>query len=210
MRWRAARRANACMAELFGKATGCSRGLGGSMHYFDKANHMYGGHAIVGAHIPLATGMAFASKYRERRSRHALLLRRRRHQSGRISRGVQSRCALQAAGHLHLREQPLRDGDERGALDFAEADRRSGGRLRHAGLRGRRDEFSRRPRQAHRGGRFDSQGSASGIRRDPDLPLPRPLDVGSGELSHEGSARESIAWTIRSRVCARSSRARAS
>src|SRR5437773_10081526 len=57
--------ANACMAELFGKATGCSRGLGGSMHYFDKANHMYGGHAIVGAHVPLASGMAFASKYRK-------------------------------------------------------------------------------------------------------------------------------------------------
>jgi pyruvate dehydrogenase E1 component alpha subunit len=56
--------ANACMAELFGKATGCSSGLGGSMHYFDKANHMYGGHAIVGAHVPLAAGMAFASKYR--------------------------------------------------------------------------------------------------------------------------------------------------
>ena len=57
--------ANACMAELFGKATGCSRGLGGSMHYFDKENHMYGGHAIVGAHVPLAAGMAFAAKYRK-------------------------------------------------------------------------------------------------------------------------------------------------
>jgi pyruvate dehydrogenase E1 component alpha subunit len=57
--------ADACMAELFGKATGCSRGLGGSMHYFDKAHHMYGGHAIVGAHVPLAAGMAFASKYRD-------------------------------------------------------------------------------------------------------------------------------------------------
>src|SRR5918998_3932317 len=57
--------ANACMAEMFGRATGCSRGLGGSMHYFDKKNHMYGGHAIVGAHIPLAAGMAFASKYRD-------------------------------------------------------------------------------------------------------------------------------------------------
>src|SRR6201982_1537724 len=57
--------ANACMAELFGKETGCSRGLGGSMHFFDKKNHMYGGHAIVGAHVPLAAGMAFASKYRE-------------------------------------------------------------------------------------------------------------------------------------------------
>jgi pyruvate dehydrogenase E1 component alpha subunit len=56
--------ANACMAELFGKETGCSHGLGGSMHFFDKANHLYGGHAIVGAHVPLAAGMAFASKYR--------------------------------------------------------------------------------------------------------------------------------------------------
>ena len=55
---------NACMAELYGKTTGCSRGLGGSMHYFDRANHMYGGHAIVGGHLPLATGLAFASKYR--------------------------------------------------------------------------------------------------------------------------------------------------
>ena len=56
--------ANACMAELFGKETGCSRGLGGSMHFFDRKNHMYGGHAIVAAHVPLAVGMAFAIKYR--------------------------------------------------------------------------------------------------------------------------------------------------
>ena len=39
---------NECMAEIFGKATGCSKGLGGSMHYFDKENNMMGGHAIVG------------------------------------------------------------------------------------------------------------------------------------------------------------------
>src|SRR3954463_14114966 len=56
--------ADACMAELFGKVTGCSRGLGGSMHFFDKEHHMYGGHAIVGAHVPLACGLAFACKYR--------------------------------------------------------------------------------------------------------------------------------------------------
>src|ERR1700720_1080726 len=56
--------ADACMAELFGKETGCSRGLGGSMHFFDRQNHMYGGHAIVGAHVPLACGLAFACKYR--------------------------------------------------------------------------------------------------------------------------------------------------
>src|SRR5258706_6849172 len=56
--------ANACMAELFGKATGCSRGLGGSMHFFDKQHHMYGGHAIVAAHVPLGVGLGFSLKYR--------------------------------------------------------------------------------------------------------------------------------------------------
>jgi len=51
------------MAELFGKATGCSKGKGGSMHMFDKSLGFLGGHAIVGGQIPLATGTAFASKY---------------------------------------------------------------------------------------------------------------------------------------------------
>ncbi len=54
----------AAMAELYGKETGCSKGLGGSMHYFDVENHMYGGHGIVGGHLPLAAGTAFASQYR--------------------------------------------------------------------------------------------------------------------------------------------------
>lgn len=54
----------ALMAELFGKATGCSQGLGGSMHLFDKKTNMLGGYGIVGGHIPLAAGVAFASKYR--------------------------------------------------------------------------------------------------------------------------------------------------
>ncbi|MBA3894193.1 MAG: pyruvate dehydrogenase (acetyl-transferring) E1 component subunit alpha [Gemmatimonadales bacterium] len=53
------------MAELFGKAAGCSKGKGGSMHLFDASLGFLGGHAIVGAHIPLATGMAFAAKYRD-------------------------------------------------------------------------------------------------------------------------------------------------
>ncbi len=56
--------ARAGMAELLGKATGCSKGKGGSMHFFDAEKGMMGGHAIVGSHIPLAAGFAFASKYR--------------------------------------------------------------------------------------------------------------------------------------------------
>jgi pyruvate dehydrogenase E1 component alpha subunit len=52
------------MAELYGKAGGCSGGKGGSMHLFDVGINFLGGHAIVGGQIPLATGVAFATKYK--------------------------------------------------------------------------------------------------------------------------------------------------
>jgi len=52
------------MAELYGKATGLSKGKGGSMHMADVRRHLWGGYAIVGGHIPLATGLALANRYR--------------------------------------------------------------------------------------------------------------------------------------------------
>src|SRR6266536_3861539 len=56
--------ANAVMTELFGKATGCSKGKGGSMHLFDAGRRFMGGHGIVGGHLPLAAGVGFAIKYK--------------------------------------------------------------------------------------------------------------------------------------------------
>lgn len=55
--------ARACMAEMFGKITGCAKGKGGSMHMFDRPNWLFGGHGIVGAQTPLGAGLAFAAKY---------------------------------------------------------------------------------------------------------------------------------------------------
>lgn len=51
------------MAELFGKAAGCSKGKGGSMHFANVKEHFWGGYGIVGGHVPLAGGLAFANKY---------------------------------------------------------------------------------------------------------------------------------------------------
>ena len=59
---------NGCMAELFGKVTGVSKGMGGSMHFYDLSKGFMGGWGIVGGHPPLATGTAFATKYQGRDS----------------------------------------------------------------------------------------------------------------------------------------------
>ena len=98
------------MAELLGKATGCSKGKGGSMHFFDVEKGFLGGHAIVGSHIPLAAGVGLCQQVPGRRPGVRVLLRRRRGQSRGRSRGPQHGGTLEAAGDLHRRKQSVRHG----------------------------------------------------------------------------------------------------
>ena len=201
--------ADACMAELFGKETGCSRGLGGSMHFFDKQNHMYGGHAIVGAHVPLAAGLAFAVKYRGE-DRVTLCF----FGDGAINQGAfheaLNLAALYKLPIVFICENNLfamgtsvkRSTSLKQIVDRAEGYDIPGEIVDGMNFREVRDKVAEIVR-------FHPQGTASGVRGSADLSLSRPFDVRSGELSDQSRSWRNIGSTIRSRVCARSLRAKA-
>ena len=98
------------MAELTGRRGGYSKGKGGSMHMFSREKHFYGGHGIVGAQVPIGTGLAFANQYRGNDNVCAHLFRRRRRQPGPGLRKLQHGRAVEAAGRLCDREQSIRHG----------------------------------------------------------------------------------------------------
>ena len=96
------------MAELFGRATGMSKGMGGSMHMFDRERRFMGGYAIVGESCPIAVGVAYAIAMRSLPEIGDLLLRRRRREPGRVPRVAEHGRPLAPAGAVRLREQSLR------------------------------------------------------------------------------------------------------
>jgi len=83
---------NECMAELFGKGTGCSKGKGGSMHFFAPDKHYWGGHGIVAGQTPLGLGLAFAIKYKQINGCAVAFLG-----DGAVNQGVFSECLNMAA-----------------------------------------------------------------------------------------------------------------
>ena len=168
-----------------------SKGLGGSMHLFDAEQRFLGGYGIVGGHVPIAAGVAFASKYRGDGDVTLCFFGDGAVNHGRVPRGPRARGAVEAADRLHLREQPVLDGHAA---------------LPHAGGRGRRRcaraaTASRRAivRTATTSSRCASasprRSSARATTSEPtlvevdDLPLPRPLDVRPGQVPHEGRGR---------------------
>ena len=101
---------DAVMAELYGKAGGCSHGKGGSMHLFDKRVNFLGGHAIVGGQIPLATGVAFASKYQETDRVTLCFFGEAAVNQGAFHESLNMAQLVEIALHLYLRKQHVRYG----------------------------------------------------------------------------------------------------
>ncbi len=90
----------AMMAEIYGRADGLCKGLGGSMHLTDVKRGFLGTSGIVGAGIPHAAGAAWAAQIRKKAEVVFCLLRRRRLQAGRVPRDAEHCLAVEAAGGL--------------------------------------------------------------------------------------------------------------
>jgi 2-oxoisovalerate dehydrogenase E1 component len=136
------------MAEMYGKAEGCSGGRGGSMHLFDKATNFYGGNAIVGGGLPLAGGLALGRQDAGADGVTACFFGEGAVAEGEFHETLNLAGAVGRAGSVCLREQWLRHGLGPRAHRGRDRHPRQGRRLRHRLRSGRRHGRGRR-----RGGR---------------------------------------------------------
>jgi pyruvate dehydrogenase E1 component alpha subunit len=178
------------MAELTGRIGGLFRGKGGSMHMFSKEKNFYGGHGIVGAQVPLGAGPRLRQQVSRQRRRGLHLFRRRRGQPGPGLRELQHGAAVEAAGDLRHREQPVRHGHERSkrsspGVDFSSAAPPSASRASKVdGM----DVLAVRA-AAENAVEWCRAGKGPVHPRDADLPLPRPFHVRPGEVPHQGGGQ---------------------
>ena len=183
------------MAELFGRVDGTSGGRGGSMHIFDAEHRFMGGYGIVGGNLPIAAGLAPRLPVQGRRRGHRLHVRRRRLQHRQLRRDDEPGGALEAAGPLPGREQPLRDGDRGRAPLGPDRPLQEGRGLRdprHAGRRDGRARGARGGRRGHPGGARGATGrpcSRPSPTATAATPPPTPRSTGSARRSRSGARR---------------------
>ncbi len=179
----------AVMAELFGKADGCSGGRGGSMHLFDMERRFLGGYGIVGGNLPLAAGVGAGQRLHRHRGRDAVHVRRRRHQHRQLRRDHELRGAVEPAGGVHGDQQPVRHGHGAGAPLGRDRPVREGRGLRRARQPLRRHGRAGHPRRGQRGAGEGAHRPPAAAGRGRDLPLPRPLDGRPGGVPQQGRGR---------------------
>jgi hypothetical protein len=158
------------MSELTGRRCGYSHGKGGSMHMFSPEKNFFGGHGIVGAQVPIGTGLGFAHRYRDDGHISVTYLG-----DGAINQG-QVYESFNMASLWKLRLGSHRPVSPRH-------------RLWHPGRAGRRHGCGRGPRGRHDRGRACPLRPGADHSRNADLPLSRPFDVRSGEVSYQGRSQ---------------------
>ena len=184
------------IAELFGRATGCSRGRGGSMHLFAPEVGLMGTSGIVGPVHPAGGRRRLQLQAAQDRPRERRLLRRRRRQQRRLPRGAEPGGIWElpvlfvCENNQYATEVPFADGRRQPGR------RRPAAGLRHAGRRGRRQRRPGGPRGGRRGGRAGAR-AATGRRCSsaaPTAPAPTPRACATSATAR---GRRSTSWKAR-------------
>ena len=192
------------MAELTGRRGGYSKGKGGSMHMFSPERHFFGGHGIVGAQVPIGTGLGFAHRYTGRRPYLGHLSRRRRDESG-PGGGKLQHGALWKLPVLYVIENN-QYGMGTSVSARLGAHRSVPPRQTPIGIPGKQVDgmdVVAVIRRRRGGGRARPLRSGADHSRNADLSLSRPFDVRPGEIPQQGRTQpDAHRSTIRSTRCA--------
>ena len=191
------------MAELTGRSGGYSKGKGGSMHMFSREKSFYGGHGIVGAQVPIGTGLAFAHKYNGDKNVSLTYFGDGSANQGQVYEAM-NMAALWKLPVVYIIENNhygMGTSVERASADDRALPPRRG--LRHSGRAGRRHGRAGGARGRREGHRACAQRAGPLHPRDADLPLSRPFDERSGQVPDQGRGRQvSATSATRSSICA--------